>query len=179
MQLGPAHVGRDPLWFFNLINCLVNTSREGAPGNGLRSDQLPFNPPTLSFVNNRDDPGQSNQFRWWRCSSRRWSCTSCWECWCTALRCEVPAYFSSVMMRVMAYHPVCKCAKHAGHFIWSELHPLSPVYHWLTSTSVSLPIIISTRVTLVSLADYYLPTISYCTCLKILAKQKKDRSKYS
>ena len=32
--------------------------------------------------------------------------------------------------------------------------------HWLTSTSVSLPIIISTRVTLVSLADYYLGTIS-------------------
>ena len=149
------------------------------PGNGLRSDQLPFNPPTLSFVNNRDDPGQSNQFRWWRCSSRRWWCTS-WKCWCTALRCEVPAYFSSVMMRVMARTTRCVSVP-------STLDILSDLkcshchrrIHWLTSTSVSLPIIISTRVTLVSLADYYLPTISCCTCLKILAKQKMDHSKYS
>ena len=34
----------------------------------------------------------------------------------------------TVTMMVTVYHPVCKCAKHAGHFIWSEMQPLSPAY---------------------------------------------------
>ena len=69
MQLAAAHVGRDPLWFFNLINCLVNTTHRPPVTAPKAFKVVRFQSWLLSFVNNRDDPRQSNQFRWWR-----WSC---------------------------------------------------------------------------------------------------------
>ena len=80
-----------------------------------------------------------------------------------------------MMMRVMGNHPVCKCAKHAGHFIWSEMQLLSPVYHWLASTSVSLPIIINTCLTFVSLALIRIcqPELLHLHSPQIIARQKE------
>ena len=74
MQLGAAHVSRDPLWFFNLINCLVNTAGKRVPrGNGVRRRLVHFQSRDPFFCQEARRSRTIKSIRWWRCSWRWWS----------------------------------------------------------------------------------------------------------